>query len=309
MAVVSPEGTTILARFRDARAAEGAARTYAQMALGAWPDARPDGTRTAARPAGDVAKLVVAGRTLLVLTGPDEASLDARLRASRAVVPQEASLTTPVGIAGDPTAAFWLYRPGVLPSFAVLLTGLAVLLFFRGVPWASTIEPCTNALPISRAELRGRLLALNDIEAPFVVSEADDGRLVVDWRFADARWLDLARAHGMRHVHRILLELDEDHRTVRPTEQATRFAWAAGSGAAAVRWSTNVGIVLFQRETQRVFGLQLDEFGRLEPRLSYSYRFDLQEMKAPLVAAVTRAGWRWRPTLWHRPRWLHWLTR
>jgi hypothetical protein len=44
------------------------------------------------------------------------------------------------------------------------------------------------------------------------------------------------------------------------------------------------------------------------PKLSYGYTFNAQEMKAPLIAAVTGAGWRWRPTLWRGPRWLGWLT-
>lgn len=29
---------------------------------------------------------------------------------------------------------------------------------------------------------------------------------------------------------------------------------------------------------------------------------------APLISAVTMAGWAWRPTAWHGPRWLRWLT-
>lgn len=57
-----------------------------------------------------------------------------------------------------------------------------------------------------------------------------------------------------------------------------------------------------------VFGLQLDEQGRFKPELSYAYTFNLQEMKSPLVEAVTRAGWDWRPTTWQGPTWLRWLT-
>ena len=39
-----------------------------------------------------------------------------------------------------------------------------------------------------------------------------------------------------------------------------------------------------------------------------AYTFNLQEMKSPLVDAVTRAGWDWRPTVWQGPAWLRWLT-
>jgi hypothetical protein len=54
--------------------------------------------------------------------------------------------------------------------------------------------------------------------------------------------------------------------------------------------------------------VESDERGRFVPRLSYSYTFDLQEMKSPLISAVTGAGWRWRPTVWQGPQWLRWLT-
>lgn len=118
----------------------------------------------------------------------------------------------------------------------------------------------------------------------------------------------MARAHGMRRTHRILLELDERTRTAYPTEQYSRLDWSAGANGGSLRWSTATGIVFFQAEHARVFGLQIDERGRFAPKLSYSYTFNLHEMKSPLIAAVTESGWRWRPTLWQGPRWMRWLT-
>lgn len=46
----------------------------------------------------------------------------------------------------------------------------------------------------------------------------------------------------------------------------------------------------------------------MAPQLSYEYNFDLQEMKAPFIQAVTGAGWRWRPVIWHAPASLRWIT-
>ena len=75
-----------------------------------------------------------------------------------------------------------------------------------------------------------------------------------------------------------------------------------------VQWPTGMGITFFQVEHQRVFGLQLDAQGRFLPQLTYAYTFNLQEMRAPFIAARTQAGWDWRPTAWHGPTWLRWLT-
>jgi hypothetical protein len=68
------------------------------------------------------------------------------------------------------------------------------------------------------------------------------------------------------------------------------------------------GIDFFQAEQSHVFGVQLDEQRRFKPEFPYTYRFNLSEMKSPLIAAVTRAGWNWRPTVWQGPAWLRWLT-
>jgi len=107
---------------------------------------------------------------------------------------------------------------------------------------------------------------------------------------------------------RIRMVLDEANHTVRATDYVASFDWSAGRGGANLEWKTGFGIVFFQYEHQRVFGLRLDDQGRFKPELGYAYTFNLQEMKSPLIEAVTRAGWNWRPTVWQGPTWLRWLT-
>ena len=305
MAVIPPGSTAIVARYVDEAMASAAQVRYLTMAAGAVPPAGIDGAYTFTRPQGDVVKVLTAGRTLVALSGPDEPSLSGRLRESRAVVRQEQALLTPL----DPSAGgFWLYRPAVLASIVAVLVVVATLYFFKGAAWAATVPARPGVAPRSENEVRERLLAVNSIDAPFTASEHEDGKVIVTWRFADAKWIDLARAHGMRRTHRIVLELDDATKTVYPTDQFALMDWSAGAGGGSIRWATGTGITFFQVDHQRVFGLQLDERGRLTPRLSYRYSFDLQEMKAPLIAAVTSAGWRWRPTLWQGPSALRWLT-
>lgn len=303
MAIIPPASTTVVARFADAGAAHAAGMRYLESSVGFVPEIGPDGARTATRPGGDVIKVVVVGRTLLALTGPDERTLAERLTAAPLQVIREESPGTAAA------REFWFYRPAVLAAVTGLLVVVATLWFFKGSTWASTVPAMAGVEPLSAEALRQRLLAANQVEAPFVVaSEEPGGRLVVTWRFADAKWVDLARAHGMRRTHRLLLELDAARQVVRPTEQFSALDWSAGPRGGGVQWRTGMGITFFQVEHQRVFGLQLDEHGRFEPRLSYAWSFNLQEMKAPFIAATTQAGWDWRPTAWHGPSWLRWLT-
>jgi len=308
MAVLDGGSTSIVARYRDAATAADASTRYLTMAAGLVPPPGPDGTRTITRPQGDVAKVLVAGRTLVVLTGPDEAAVNDRLASSPVVAPAPQAAFVPVGDVSPEARDYWLYRPPVLIGIIVALLMITTLYFFRVSGWAATI-PAKPGVPVRPAsEVRERLLAVNELDTPFRVSEQSDGRLAVTWRFADAKWVDLARAHGMRRTHRILLEIDERARTVYPTEQQSRLDWSAGASGGAVQWSTSRGITFFQIEHQGVFGLQMDERGRFVPKLSYRYTFNLQEMKAPLISAVTESGWDWRPTLLHGPPWLRWLT-
>ena len=308
MAVIPPSSSAIVARYADAARAASASTQFLAMAAGLAPPSGPDGAQTVTRPQGDVAKVLVAGRTLLVLTGPDEASVAERLRSSRAVERMTQATFVPVTAPSAEAKDFWLYRPAVLISLIVILVAFATVWAFRGSAWAATIPARSGVVAQPAGDLRQRLLAVNSVDAPFSVAERDDGRLAVTWRFADAKWVDHARAHGMRRTHRILLELDDQTKTVYPTEQESRLDWSAGPQGGALQWSTSTGITFFQQEHQRVFGLQIDDRGRFVPKLSYSYTFNLQEMKAPLISAVTESGWRWRPTIWHGPRSLRWLT-
>jgi hypothetical protein len=305
MAVIPPTSSVIVARYRDNAGALAAQERFMTMAVGTPPPPGSDGAHTFTRPQGDVMKVLTAGRTLVALSGPDESAVVDRLRDSRIITRRESGLLTPL----DRSASdFWLYRPPVLASIVVVLLVVATLYFFKASAWAATIPAREGQFAQPMSEVRDRLLAVNSIDAPFTVAEHDDGKIVVTWRFADAKWVDLARAHGMRNTHRILLELDEASKTVYPTEQYTRMDWSAGADGGSFRWATGMGITFFQVEHQRVFGLQIDERGRFTPRMSYSYTFNLQEMKAPLISAVTNAGWRWRPTIWQGPKSLRWLT-
>jgi len=306
MVVRRSGGTTLVARYPDGPSALAAAERYLTLSVGHAPPPGADGVVTVTRPAGDVLKLLVVGRTLLAFSGADAQAARAALESSGALVTATEPEYEPEGTG---PGEYWLYRPAVLAGLIALLLALATLWFFKGSSWAASVPAVAGVPPAPAGELRQRLLAVNGLDVPFTVEEeSPGGRIVVTWRFADARWVDLARAHGMRRTHRLLLELDEPRRVVRPTEQYSALDWSAGPRGAGVQWRTGMGITFFQVEHQRVFGLQVDGQGRLVPQLSYAYTFNLQEMKSPFIAATTAAGWTWRPTAWHGPSWLRWLT-
>jgi hypothetical protein len=203
------------------------------------------------------------------------------------------------------TFSFGLFAASGLTAFLLIVA----LYFFKGAAWAGSSPAKSGVAPVSSGELAARLESINSLDVPFRIERGErDGEFIATWRYADAKWIDLARAHGLRRVHRIKLALDPGSRTVRATDFSASYDWSAGRGGASLQWKSATGIIFFQQDHHRVFGLQLDEQGRFKPELSYAYTFNLQEMKQPLIAAVTQAGWTWRPVLWQGPKWMRWLT-
>jgi hypothetical protein len=254
------------------------------------------------RPVGDRVRVAVAGRTLFAWTAPDDATLDRRLASISAVRigPATPEPGAPASTPATPPLRWVL-------AGAALNVLLVVLWFFKGLTWATEARPTVPPQPASA--LRASLLALDREDVPFSVTPGPgDGEIQVTWRWADARWVDLARARGVRRTHRFVLGLDEASHVARVREYWSAWDWSAGRGGADVAWKAGRGITFFQVQRERVIGAQLDERGLPTGELSKAWRFDLDEMREPLRRAVLAAGWTWRPVALQGPRWLRWLT-
>lgn len=314
-----PNGDTVLlARFKSYSAAEKSWFYYLRNTglnqLGGKGDSQRGYAVT--RPVGDRAYVLHLGNWVGIWTGADDGAIRKRMTAGGFTIPRRAPLAEVADSATPHPPAAPSHATQASPVSTGLIAGafvvylfLVVLYFFKGAAWAGTSRPKPGLAPISATELATRLEAINTLDVPFRLERgAQPNEFFAAWRYADAKWVDLARAHGMRRTIRIQLKLDERNGVVRATDYAADYDWSAGRGGASVEWKAALGIVFFQSEQQRVFGLQLDEQGRFKPELSYAYTFNLNEMKSPLVAAVTGAGWNWRPSVWQGPRWLRWLT-
>src|SRR3546814_13466539 len=83
-------------------------------------------------------------------------------------------------------------------------------LFGRVASWASRVPAVTGMAPVAKEVLMQRLLALNEQDVPYSISRGNhDSELLIDWRYADAKWVDLMRVHGMNGTYRLVLRLDE----------------------------------------------------------------------------------------------------
>ena len=259
----------------------------------------------------DYIELLRTGRHVFFWTGLTKDAAAAHRAASTVVtgsVAFGATAATPAFPALQPLAK--LFQPTSMKTAGLLfMVALYVGWFFKGAAWASSSPAVAGVSAVASPDLASRLEAINALDVPFHLERGErPNEFFATWRYADAKWVDHARAHGLRRTFRIRLTLDEAARTVRATDYTASYDWSGGPDGARIEWQATLGLVFFQTEQRRVFGLQLDEHGRFKPELSYSYKFNLAEMKTPLIEAVTRAGWNWRPTIWQGPVWLRWLT-
>ena len=82
-------------------------------------------------------------------------------------------------------------------------------------------------------------------------------------------------------------------------EYWSAFNASAGPNDLRFNWTTARGMQFFEFEHRRVFGFQLDASGKPIGELSKAYTFNLQELKQPIIEAVTASGWIWQPVMWN----------
>lgn len=311
MAMFGTGDTALAARFAGPDEAAAAVRGYlaffgVEMAGGDL----TRGLRARRGTVSDMAEILLAGNSLMVWTAQDTAALDRRRNASDL----GPSTAAPGAGASAESAGGGFYvdprlnQPGFL-IFLVLNVIAAVVWFFKGAVWATGLAPDPGVEPVPLAELSRRLRDIGSLDVPMQVKASADGsEITLDWRYADARWVDHARAHAMRRTHRLVLRLEESGHRARVREYWSTLDASAGADAARLQWQAARGLVFYQKEHQRVFGLQLDGDGRPKADMSYAYTFDLQELRQPLIRTVTGAGWIWQPVLVDAPPALRWLT-
>jgi hypothetical protein len=176
--------------------------------------------------------------------------------------------------------------------------------FVRLSTWAGSSPALAGVAPLPAETLRDGLLGVARAAVPFTVRPGDrPDELIAEWRYADATWLDQMRAHRMTQLIRYRLRLDQADRTVRVLEYRAAFDASAGVGGANLSYRVERGITFFEIQSETVLGLQIKD-GRGTRDLSYTWRFDVDELRNPLVRIVTGAGWTWRQVMLDAP----WLT-
>jgi hypothetical protein len=270
---------------------EAAAREGAGDMLKAVPrtvtELRPGLTRYTHRDNNRRGLVLPLGSRVVHIEAPDDGKVDARLGALPFVSENPEK--------GPMTLLFTRHLlAAVLGIVGFFLVWLALL--YRGGSWAGSIAPPPGVAPVPAETLRARLLAVNDLGLPFQVRRAGRrGRLVAEWRIADARWVGLMQAAGFTKAHQVHLELDPGTHTVRAQDRDRTVSWSGGVAGLGWSWSFFRGINFFEYERGATVGLCFQD-GRWTIA-AHDYRFHLAEMKNPLIQAIVGSGWTFAPVV------------
>jgi hypothetical protein len=157
--------------------------------------------------------------------------------------------------------------------------------------WIHGIKPAPAGVK-RRTEkaLRTALLGVNRKTAPFHVRDGtpEGVDLVAEWKIVDAKWYEIFAEAGIERVFKVLMKVDEKAGEVRAVDQEWEVAWRRGIPTLSLSASAFRGRK-WEKSYESVYAFREDgSFGKI-----YSYKFDTQEMKAPLIGAVHGAGWGW----------------
>jgi len=177
---------------------------------------------------------------------------------------------------------------------------LVAIAMFRGGAWAARISPATGVPPVAAEELRRRLRAVNELELPLHVRDGKRGCLVAEWKLVDARWTGLLEKGGLSIAHWVKLKLDGERHIVRAIDFSRKVSWSAGVPHASFSFSFFRGITFAEVESGSSVGLLFRD-GAWTVDRAYQYAYDLNELKAPIVAAVVTSGWTYQPVAFFLP--------
>jgi hypothetical protein len=227
----------------------------------------------------------VSGTWLFIAEAPDAASLNVLMAASHAGGPDRLPF---------PAAPWMLALLFVLALAAVLGVVWAVIRFALR---KTAVHPPPGTPVLTRNELTARLQSLNAPGRPWFVRSGPEADLIVEWKYADAAWWGLLAKSGVKKAYRLRLYFDDENRRCAALDEFGELEWSAGLAAApSVRFSRSFfrGVQLVRVERGVAYGLKTPAG---TPGKVLDYRFDIDDVKRPVIDTVVGAGWTYQPVL------------
>ncbi len=182
---------------------------------------------------------------------------------------------------------------------AAIAAGLGMYFAFRAMGYFEYLggERPGRVPPAGKNTLIHALSALNDISKPYQIVKGTESDLVAEWKIANATWYGIFSKNKLKTAYRAFLLLDELRHSVRCYEEYRSVRWSVGTSGLepVVHYQKSFfGGRLLLKKTHGVgYG-----FRTKDPRSAgkvYDYRFDVDEIRGPVITTVEANGWEWVP--------------
>lgn len=178
---------------------------------------------------------------------------------------------------------------GILAATAILLAGFIPYLNFvarRVFYFAGQGEPA------SEDTLRGIIMGINRLDVPVRVEQRRN-KLIITWKYADAKWWELMSKAGLKQVYELHLKFNNARKEVTAIDILKSVSWRAGPTQVSIRAKGFRGLSVGY-ELGAQWGIkETYELGTI-----YKYRFSPGEIKNPVVNSILRNGWAVRFGIW-----------
>jgi hypothetical protein len=187
---------------------------------------------------------------------------------------------------------------------AVIAAGVGIFFAFRGLGYFQYLggNKPGRVPPAEKNTLIHALTALNDNAKPYQIVKGAESDLVAEWKLADATWYGIFNKNRLQTAYRALLLLDEPRHSVRCYEEYRSLSWAVGTAGLEpiVHYQKSFfgGRILFKKTYGKGYGFRTTDPGSAGK--VYEYRFDVDEIRGPIIAVVESAGWEWVPVTGRR---------
>lgn len=152
----------------------------------------------------------------------------------------------------------------------------------------------------SFTEAQQRLLALNADTLPFVYEPTPEG-VIARWKWADARWHNILAAGAYQQEYELRVVLDAAEASWTFSEFMSGSETNIGVSGASFS-STKFRGRVCRKSSRKDFAVRAESVDRHETRSGQRWeaRFSTDDVKRPVVDALTALGWTQRRGFWSR---------
>ena len=184
-----------------------------------------------------------------------------------------------------------------IAGLVAAIMGLYMMLYVMGFFQYLGGKKKSRLPSVSKQALIDKILALNDPSRPYRVVKGTNTDLTAEWKIADAEWYGIFNKNGLRQAYRAFLLVDEERHSVRCCEELGTVSWTVGLNGlvptVSFRKAFFRGRILYKKEYAKGYGLK--QLAPPEAGKVYDYKFDIDEIRGPIILTVEDNGWEWVP--------------